>query len=160
MLKKKILNVFNFISAFIILVVVNFGMFVVMVYGDVGYDTKVFFKLGLFSFIYLYVVYTCVCSVYVLVKDEFNLRRMLVLKNSIDVHGYIRSQVNVAYARYIYSVFVVTLTFLLGVVLFSGIYLMFLQGFMPTVVYVVCAISLFIPSIISVIKLYFYARRF
>ena len=159
MLKKKILNVFNFISAFIILVVVNFGMFVVMVYSDVGYDTKGFFKLGLLSFIYLYVVYTCVYSVYVLVKDGFNLRRMLVLKDSIDVHGYVRSQVNVVYNSYIYSVFVVTLTFLLGVVLFSGVYLLFLRGFMPAVVYVVCVILLFIPSIISVIKLYFYARR-
>lgn len=160
MLKKKILNIFNFISAFVILVVVNFGMFIAMVYGDVGCSTQDFFKLGLFSFLYLYLVYTCVYSVYVLVKDEFNLRRMLVLKSSIDVHGYVRSQVNVAYTRYIYSVFVVTLTFLLGVILFSGVYLIFLRGFMPVVVYVICAISLFIPSIVSVIKLYFYARRF
>lgn len=159
MLKKKILNIFNFISGFIILVVVNFGMFVVMVYGDVGCSTQDFFKLGLFSFVYLYLVYTCVYSVYVLIKDEFNLRRMLALKDSINVHGYVRSQVNVAYTSYIYSVFVVTLTFLLGVVLFSGVYLFFLRGFMPAVIYVVCAISLFIPSIISVIKLYFYARR-
>ena len=159
MLKKKILNVFNFISAFIILVVVNFGMFIVMVYSDVGYDTKGFFKLGLFSFIYLYVVYACVYSVYVLVRDGFNLRRMLALKDNIDVHGYVRSQVKVSYNSYIYSVFVVTLTFLLGVVLFSGVYLICLRDFMPAVVYVVCAISLFIPSIVSVIKLYFYARR-
>lgn len=159
MLKKKILNVFNFISAFIILVVVNFGMFVVMVYSDVGYDTKGFFKLGLFSFIYLYVVYACVYSVYVLVRDGFNLRRMLALKDNIDVHGYVRSQVNVSYNSYIYSVFVVTLTFLLGVVLFSGVYLIYLKGFMPLIVYSICVLLLFVPSIISVIKLYFYARR-
>ena len=159
MLKKKILNIFNFISAFIILVVVNFGMFVVMVYGNVECDTKDFFKLGLLSFVYLYVVYACVYSVYVLLKDGFNLRRMLVLKDSVDIHGYIRSQVRVAYINYIYSVFVVTFTFLLGVVLFSGVYLMFLQGFMPVIVYVVCSILLFIPSVVSVIKLYLYARR-
>ena len=159
MLKEKILKIFNFISAFIILVVVNFGMFVVMVYGDVGCDTKDFFKLGLLSFIYLYVIYACVYSVYVLVRDGFNLRRMLVLKDSVDIHGYIRSQVRVAYINYIYSVFVVTFTFLLGVVLFSGVYLILLQGFMPVIVYVVCSISLFIPSVVSVIKLYLYARR-
>jgi hypothetical protein len=159
-LKKKILNVFNFISAFILLVVVNFGMFVVMVYSDVGYDTKGFFKLGLFSFIYLYVVYACVYSVYVLVKDGFNLRRMLVLKDSVDIHGYVRSQVNVAYNSYIYSVFVVALAFLLGTILFTGIYLIYLKGFMPVIVYSICVILLFIPSIISVVKLYFYARRF
>lgn len=159
MLKKKILNVFNFLSAFIILVVVNFGMFVVMVYSDVGYDTKGFFKLGLFGFIYLYVVYAFVFSIYVLIKDEFNLRRMLALKDSIDVHGYVRSQLNVTYTNYIYSVFVVALAFLLGTVLFTGVYLIYLKGFMPVIVYSICVILLFIPSIISVIKLYFYARR-
>lgn len=159
MLKKKILNVFNFISAFIILVVVNFGMFIVMVYSDIGYDTKDFFKLGLFGFVYLYVVYACVFSIYMMRKDEFNLRRMLILKDSVDAHGYVRSQVSITYTNYIYSVFVVVLTFLLGAIVFTGVYLLYLKGFMPLVVYSICVLLLFVPSIISVIKLYFYARR-
>lgn len=160
MFKRRFFRVFSIISAFILLVFVNFGLYFISTTTEADYTLVDGLVLGLTGFIVLYLIYVCTVSQIFVYKDEQYLHTLstsnLYYLDEIKFFKFY----TMAYRGYMYSTLVAMICFSLMFGAYTAVYLVYLQTYMPLGVYLITSIGFYSILILDVVRLHSYSRRF
>ena len=146
------------ISAFIILCVVNFVMFLSLGYTDEVVVGLNLIKDGVIWFVILYIIYSCFAAEISLLYEEtvfhdifysgmnFKSKRRALLMLASSFYGYC------------YALAVDIFSFTVAFIVYHIFYFTKVQGVMPVEVFLGSAILLYVPPMFHVVRLYLYSR--
>lgn len=160
MLSRRFTRVFNVVSAFVLLVLVNFVMYAISSSFVGTYTLTEGIIVGVEIFVTLYFIYTCMLSQFFVYKDEQYLYTLTTSKLYLYDEDKFYRFYALAFQGYMYSILVAILSFSVFYLGFAWVYIQYLQGFMPVIVYVVLSLSFYSVIIYDVCRLYSYSRRF
>lgn len=160
MLSRRFTRVFNVVSAFVLLVLVNFVMYAISSSFVGTYTLTEGIILEVEVFVTLYFIYTCMVSQFFVYKDEQYLYALTTSKLYLYDEDKFYRFFALAFQGYMYSILVAILSFSVFYLGFTWIYVQYLQGFMPIIVYVILSLNFYSVIIYDVCRLYSYSRRF
>ena len=159
MLRARFFRVYNMISAFIILCVVNLIMFLSLDYNDgvvVGFDLL---KDGLVCFGILYLIYSCFAAEISLLYEETIFHD--IFHSDLDFANNRKALLMLAssFYGYCYALVVDIFSFTIAFSVYHIFYFTKVQGVMPVEVFLGSAILLYAPPMFHVVRLYLYSRE-
>lgn len=160
MLSRRFTRVFNVVSAFVLLVLVNFVMYAISSSFVGTYTLTEGIILEVEVFVTLYFMYTCMVSQFFVYKDEQYLYALTTSKLYLYDEDKFYRFFALAFQGYMYSILVAMLSFSVFYLGFTWVYVQYLQGLMPIIVYMVLSLSFYSIIIYDVCRLYSYSRRF
>ena len=160
MLSRRFTRVFNVVSAFVLLVLVNFVMYAISSSFVGTYTLTEGIILEVEVFVTLYFIYTCMVSQFFVYKDEQYLYALTTSKLYLYDEDKFYRFFALAFQGYMYSILVAMLSFSMFYLGFTWVYVQYLQGLMPIIVYMVLSLSFYSIIIYDVCRLYSYSRRF
>lgn len=160
MLSRRFTRVFNVVSAFVLLVLVNFVMYAISSSFVGTYTVTEGIILEVEIFVTLYFIYTCMVSQFFVYKDEQYLYALTTSKLYLYDEDKFYRFFALAFQGYMYSILVAMLSFSVFYLGFTWVYVQYLQGLMPIIVYMVLSLSFYSIIIYDVCRLYSYSRRF
>ena len=160
MLSRRFTRVFNVVSAFVLLVFVNFVMYAISSSFVGTYTLTEGIILEVETFITLYFIYTCMISQFFVYKDEQYLYALTTSKLYLYDEDKFYRFFALAFQGYMYSILVAILSFSAFYLGFTWVFVQYLQGLMPVVVYIILSLSFYSIIIYDVCRLYSYSRRF
>lgn len=160
MLSRRFTRVFNVVSAFVLLVLVNFVMYVISSSFVGTYTLTEGIILEVEVFVTLYFIYTCMVSQFFVYKDEQYLYALTTSKLYLYDEDKFYRFFALAFQGYMYSILVAILSFSVFYLGFTWVYVQYLQGLMPIIIYVILSLSFYSIIIYDVCRLYSYSRRF
>lgn len=160
MLSRRFTRVFNVVSAFVLLVLVNFVMYAISSSFVGTYTLTEGIILEVDVFVTLYFIYTCMVSQFFVYKDEQYLYALTTSKLYLYDEDKFYRFFALAFQGYMYSILVAMLSFSVFYLGFTWVYVQYLQGLMPIIVYMVLSLSFYSIIIYDVCRLYSYSRRF
>lgn len=160
MLSRRFTRVFNVVSAFVLLVFVNFVMYAISSSFVGTYTLTEGIILEVEVFVTLYFIYTCMVSQFFVYKDEQYLYALTTSKLYLYDEDKFYRFFALAFQGYMYSILVAMLSFSLFYLGFTWVYVQYLQGLMPIIIYVILSLSFYSIIIYDVCRLYSYSRRF
>lgn len=158
MLKARFFRVYNMISAFIILCVVNFVMFLSLGYTDEAVVGLNLIKDGVIWFVILYIIYSCFAAEISLLYEETIFHD--IFYSGMDFKSNRRALLMLAssFYGYCYALAVEILSFTVAFIVYHIFYFTKVQGVMPVEVFLGSAILLYVPPMFHVVRLYLYSR--
>ena len=160
MLSRRFTRVFNVVSTFVLLVLVNFVMYAISSSFVGTYTLTEGIILEVEVFVTLYFIYTCMVSQFFVYKDEQYLYALTTSKLYLYDEDKFYRFFALAFQGYMYSILVAMLSFSVFYLGFTWVYVQYLQGLMPIIVYMVLSLSFYSIIIYDVCRLYSYSRRF
>ena len=160
MLSRRFTRVFNVVSAFVLLVLVNFVMYAISSSFVGTYTLTEGIILEVEVFVTLYFIYTCMVSQFFVYKDEQYLYALTTSKLYLYDEDKFYRFFALAFQGYMYSILVAMLSFSMFYLGFTWVYIQYLQGLMPIIVYIILSLSFYSIIIYDVCRLYGYSRRF
>lgn len=160
MLSRRFTRVFNVVSAFVLLVLVNFVMYAISSSFVGTYTLTEGIILEVEVFVTLYFIYTCMVSQFFVYKDEQYLYALTTSKLYLYDEDKFYRFFALAFQGYMYSILVAMLSFSVFYLGFTWVYVQYLQGLMPIIIYVILSLSFYSIIIYDVCRLYSYSRRF
>lgn len=160
MLSRRFIRVFNVVSAFVLLVLVNFVMYAISSSFVGTYTLTEGIILEVEVFVTLYFIYTCMVSQFFVYKDEQYLYTLTTSKLYLYDEDKFYRFFALAFQGYMYSILVAMLSFSMFYLGFTWVYIQYLQGLMPIIVYIILSLSFYSIIIYDVCRLYGYSRRF
>lgn len=160
MLSRRFTRVFNVVSAFVLLVLVNFVMYAISSSFVGTYTLTEGIILEVETFVTLYIIYTCIVSKFFVYKDEQYLYTLTTSKLYLYDEDKFYRFYALAFQGYMYSILVAMLSFSMFYLGFTWVYIQYLQGLMPIIVYIILSLSFYSIIIYDVCRLYGYSRRF
>lgn len=160
MLSRRFTRVFNVVSAFVLLVLVNFVMYAISSSFVGTYTLTEGIILEVEVFVTLYFIYTCVVSQFFVYKDEQYLYALTTSKLYLYDEDKFYRFFALAFQGYMYSILVAILSFNVFYLGFTWVYVQYLQGLMPVIVYIILSLNFYSIIIYDVCRLYSYSRRF
>mgnify|MGYP003088939358 CR=1 FL=1 len=160
MLSRRFTRVFNVVSAFVLLVLVNFVMYEISSSFVGTYTLTEGIILEVETFVTLYIIYTCIVSKFFVYKDEQYLYTLTTSKLYLYDEDKFYRFYALAFQGYMYSILVAMLSFSMFYLGFTWVYIQYLQGLMPIIVYIILSLSFYSIIIYDVCRLYGYSRRF
>lgn len=159
MLRARFFRVYNMISAFIILCVVNLIMFLSLDYSDEVVVGVSLLKDGLLWFGVLYLIYSCLAAEVSILYEETIFHD--IFYSNLDFTNNRKALLLLAssFYGYCYALAISIFTYSLAFVVYFVYYFMKVQGVMPVEVFLGTAILLYAPPMFHVVKLYLYSRE-
>lgn len=158
MLRSRFFRVYNMTSAFVVLCVVNFIVFLSL---DYSYESTVgssLIKSGFIWFCLLYLIYSCMAAEISLLYEETIFQD--VYYSSLDFESDRRALLMLvsSFYGYCYALAVNIFSFTVVFIVYHIFYFTQVQGIMPVEVFLGSAILLYAPPACHVVRLYLYSR--
>ena len=158
MLKARFFRVYNMISAFIILCVVNFVMFLSLGYTDEVVVGLNLIKDGVIWFVILYIIYSCFAAEISLLYEEIVFHDIFYSGMDFKSNRRVLLMLASSFYGYCYALVVDIFSFTVAFIVYYIFYFTKVQGVMPVEVFLGSAILLYVPPMFHVVKLYLYSR--